>query len=67
MSNTIIKHELNRVLLALLGNSDLVDRWWDSPNRAFEGETPNQIYWSSDEGRQRVANYIADHVQGTYA
>lgn len=37
---------LNTLLLSLLGSTSLVERWWESPNRAFGLELPkDQNYW----------------------
>lgn len=58
MKKIYIKSELNVFLLALLGHWEIVDRWWNSSNKAFDGKTPNEIYWANEQGRQEVANYI---------
>jgi hypothetical protein len=42
----------------MIGRAELVDLWWDSPNKAFDGKTPNEVYFSGEEGRQKVINYI---------
>ena len=34
---------LNRILFGLLGSQDLVDRWWASPNKAFNGLCPRDV------------------------
>jgi hypothetical protein len=65
MSDVIVKVELNRVLFAMLGRYDLVEGWWDSPNRAFNHKTPNEVYWANDEGRARVARYIYSHAEAS--
>lgn len=31
------------LITAMVGR-DLVDQWWNSPNKAFCGDTPEQIY-----------------------
>jgi hypothetical protein len=33
---------LNQILQVMLGSEELVERWWESPNRAFDGLTPLQ-------------------------
>lgn len=30
----------NKILLALLGSPELVTKWWLSPNKAFDMQTP---------------------------
>lgn len=59
---TIIKLTLNKALLAMLGRSEVVEQWWESPNKAFEGRTPNEVYMSGEDGRKQVARYIIDHL-----
>lgn len=33
----------NAMLMSLLGNPDLVIRWWTTPNQAFDGECPQEV------------------------
>ena len=33
---------LNELLLSLLGSKELADRWWHTPNKAFDMQTPAQ-------------------------
>jgi hypothetical protein len=54
----LVRAELNRILFAMIGRTELVDEWWESANKAFAGKTPNEIYWESEDGRRRVAKYI---------
>ena len=62
MNQIYTKHTLNRILYGLLGRSDLVDRWWHSSNKGFDGKAPNEVYWSGEQGRQDVAAYILKHT-----
>lgn len=39
----ISKTRINTILFALLGKKLLVEMWWNSPNKAFDGKTPNEI------------------------
>lgn len=64
---TIVKVTLNKALFAMLGRHDLVDQWWESPNKAFDGKTPNEVYLSGEEGRKQVAKYILDHLNPSYS
>lgn len=64
---TIVKVSLNKYLYALLGRQELVDQWWESPNRAFGGRTPNEVYWAGEEGRKQVAKYIIDKLDPGYS
>lgn len=34
---------LNTLLLALVGSKELVEQWWQSPNRAFEMQCPRDV------------------------
>ena len=62
MKTIYTRHTLNRILYSLLGRSDLVDRWWHSSNKGFDGKAPNEVYWSGEQGRQDVAAYILKHT-----
>jgi hypothetical protein len=46
-------------LVAGMVGEQLVTDWWASPNRAFDGRTP-EIQWS--EGSDRVVNYLMHHA-----
>lgn len=50
---------LNKYLLGLLGYNHLVDKWWASPNKAFEMDTPAYVYSQYPE---HVANYILRQI-----
>lgn len=43
---------LNAMLLALLGNHELVAKWWTTPNRGFDMQCPKDV----DE--TKVKNYL---------
>ncbi len=51
---------LNKVLLAMLGNHQLVDMWWNGQNKAFHYATPKEIY---EETPEEVVNYVMEHYQ----
>ena len=61
MQQIYVKSQLNRILFGLLGSMDLVDRWWDSSNHFFDGKTPNEVYYSGEQGKRDVASYIFKH------
>ena len=63
MNKIYTRHTLNRILYALIGRWDSVDLWWNSSNVAFEGKTPVSVYWSGEEGRREVADYILKHAE----
>lgn len=62
----LVRSQLNRLLYSLLGDRRLVDQWWDSANKAFDNKTPNEIYWSGEQGRQQVADYILQFCGGAF-
>lgn len=49
-------YDLDKMLLGLLGDHELIDVWWNSPNKAFEYNTPQQM-WQPDTYSQ-VVKYI---------
>jgi hypothetical protein len=57
-----VRSQLDRMLFALLGSYSLVDQWWHSSNKGLNGKTPAEIYWSGEEGRVTVADYILQFV-----
>ena len=59
---TVVKVTLNRLLFAMLGRIELVDQWWQSPNKGFDGKTPDEVYLSGEDGRKKVADYIHYHA-----
>jgi hypothetical protein len=48
----------NQLVQAMVG-ADLVQAWWDSPNTAFGGRTP-QEQWVL--GSDTVVNYLMHHA-----
>ena len=44
------------LITAMVGR-DLVDQWWNSPNKAFCGDTPEQIYSSNVQHAYDVKNF----------
>jgi hypothetical protein len=46
-------------LVAGMVGEQLVADWWASPNRAFDGRTP-EAQWA--EGSDRVVNYLMHHA-----
>lgn len=58
------KERYNRLLMALLGDESLVERWWKSPNKAFSGSTPDQI---SESDPQTLHRYILGQFNGDYS
>ena len=58
MKQIYVKSQLDRILLGLLGSLQLVDEWWHSSNKAFEGKAPIEVYHTNEQGKQDVASYI---------
>ena len=48
----------NQLVTSMVG-PDLADNWWISPNRAFDGRTP-EAQWQS--GSDQVVNYLMHHA-----
>lgn len=47
-------------LKAMLGSEQLVEQWWDSPNLAFDNQTPQQIF---EQDTYPVIQYVLGHLQ----
>jgi hypothetical protein len=54
------KVELNDTLFQLLGSEELVSRWWHTPNKFWDGDTPYQV-WTKDP--VQVERYIMGFAQ----
>jgi len=52
--------KLNKILMAMIGDSHLVNEWWNSQNKAFDYATPKEIY---EETPDKVINYVMEHYQ----
>lgn len=52
--------ECDRLLEAMVGK-DLVGRWWMSPNRAFDGRTPAEVF---KEDPRSVYEYLMWYAYG---
>ena len=48
----------NLMLISMLGSNDLVDKWWISPNKAFDNKCP------VDVDNQDVIKYLMSHCFG---
>ena len=49
------RNEINRLLLPILGSDELVEKWWASPNLAFDSRTPREVLATHPE---EVLNYV---------
>lgn len=57
IDNAVIKDHCNRMLEALVGRA-WVEKWWNSPNVAFDGKTP------TDTDLHVVHSYLLSHSYG---
>ena len=60
----MVTDKYNRILYALLGSNELVQKWWSSPNRAFGDITPIEMW---DRDKDRVKNYLLAQLNGDYS
>lgn len=60
----MVTDKYNRILHALLGSDELVQKWWESPNRAFGDVTPIEMW---DRDKDRVKNYLLAQLNGDYS
>lgn len=63
-NKVIIRKDIDKMLFAMLGRVEFVEEWWHTPNKAFDTQTPASVYWSGEEGRHKVYNYVADYAYG---
>lgn len=49
------KEKLDKFLLSLLGSEELVHKWWNSPNKAFDMKTPQEVF---DRDKDEVKAYV---------
>ena len=55
-----LREKCNMLLESMVG-PNLVEKWWDSPNRHWDMKTPNQ-QWEEDP--KSVFKYLLSHVDG---
>ena len=60
----LVPEKYDRILYALLGSQELVQKWWASPNRAFNEITPIEMW---DRDKDRVKNYLLAQLNGDYS
>lgn len=59
----MVTDKYDRILYALLGSNELVQKWWSSSNKAFDEMTPIEML-NRDESR--VKNYLLAQLSGEY-
>lgn len=47
--------EAQILLYSMLGNVDLVNQWWNTPNKGFDDKRPNEIW---EKNPDRVLKYL---------
>lgn len=47
-------------LKAMLGSDQLVERWWDSPNRAFNMLSAREAF---EQNKMQVVKYVLNYLQ----
>ena len=60
----LVPEKYDRILYALLGSNELVQKWWSSPNRAFDDITPYEML---NRDKDRVKNYLLAQLSGDYS
>ena len=60
----MVTDKYNRILHALLGSNELVQKWWELPNKAFDDMTPIEMW---DRDKDRVKNYLLAQLNGDYS
>lgn len=54
----IMRKQVDRMLMSMIGNQTLVDNWWTGENIFFKLKTPDDV-WKIDP--IEVYNYVAGH------
>lgn len=58
------KEQCDTILLSLFPNQpELIERWWSSPNKAFDMRTPLQML---EEDSLRVVKYLWNQLDSPY-
>ena len=56
----IMRNRCEIMILSMVGK-DYTNIWWNSPNKAFQGKTPNEMF---DTDPEQVYDYIIGHING---
>jgi len=60
--NRVLRARSEALVVALVGKF-WAHKWWTSPNRAFEGQTPNEQF---DKNPERVYSYLMQSAEGQW-
>lgn len=63
MISEYVAKQRAQALLTVLVGSKLVDTWWNSPNKAFDNQTPAGV-WLEDYAK--VYNYLMYSANGDW-
>ena len=50
--------EINQLIIEMTGDPAKANDWWNSPNKAFGGETPKNVWLKNPELVQVYVNQI---------
>lgn len=53
------QERLSRILMSMMGDTSLVNRWWNTPNKFWNGETPYTVF---QRDPINVRNYIWSYL-----
>ena len=59
--------EINNALYSMLGSLEYVQRWWLSPNLAFQLRCPQEVWDNGEEGANQIESYVMGHLGGNYS
>ena len=54
-----VREKLDVILFSMLGSRELVEKWWVSPNKAFDMRTPLSLM---DDKKHEVIDYVLGHA-----
>ena len=64
MNLEIMRSMCDEMLLALLGNVELQEKWWASQNKYFNNRTPNEVWLDKPTS---VFGYLNSMCSGDYS
>ena len=61
MVTLTMREQCDRILASMIGQKH-VELWWNSPNKAWQGKTPQEVFDGPDA--VEVYNYLMDYAYG---
>ena len=55
---------VDKMLFGLVGSYEMVDKWWESENKAFDMRTPREVWNNDQDGPERVYSYVGSFCYG---